>query len=173
MEPITLKTLAAELGMDRSHLRKFVLKMGIEPLRVRTPDSRNQATLALIPTDADRLRTARVEAGFTKSDNHSEVRASRGQFYIAAMDIEARPNRIKLGYTDSLDSRLASYRTGNPDAQILRAWPCKRVWELTVIDAVTNFHDCRRVSGEVYDCPDVDALIARGDAFFAMLNGQY
>ncbi len=172
MEPITLKTLAAELGMDRSHLRKFVLKMEIEPLRVRTPDSRNQATLALIPTDADRVRTARAAAGFSKSDNHSEVRVSDGQFYIAAMDIEARPNRIKVGYTDSLDNRVASYRTGNPDVQILRTWPCKRAWEAAVIDAVTNLHGCQRVSGEVYDCKDVDALVARGDAFFAMLDGR-
>lgn len=61
---VTLRTLAEEFGIDRSNLRKYVLAHGFQPLKVRTPESRNQATLALSSMDADELRGIRSRKGF-------------------------------------------------------------------------------------------------------------
>lgn len=61
---VVLKDLAAELGMDRSHMRRFVLGLGIDPFFVRTQESRNQATLAVSVEEAEQVRAARREAGF-------------------------------------------------------------------------------------------------------------
>jgi hypothetical protein len=38
-EYVSIKELAAELGMDRSHARKYVLNLGLAPVKRRTPDS--------------------------------------------------------------------------------------------------------------------------------------
>ena len=53
---ITLADLAAELQMDRSALRKAVVKKGLDTHRVRTVASRGQAMLALDKGDADIMR---------------------------------------------------------------------------------------------------------------------
>ena len=62
---ITLKLLSEELGMDRSHLRKYVLALGIEPAKIRTSFSRNQLTLAVNERQAERIMQARHDAGFS------------------------------------------------------------------------------------------------------------
>lgn len=73
---VPLKALAEELGMDRSHLRRFVLSLGIEPERIRTEDSRNQLTLALSDIDAERVRDERMNDGklaFRLAVSHSKL----------------------------------------------------------------------------------------------------
>lgn len=63
-EFVSLKQLAAEIGMDRSHARRYVLRLGITPHKRRTPDSANQLTLALTQEEANRVRSQRREQGF-------------------------------------------------------------------------------------------------------------
>ena len=55
-ELTTLAELAQELDMDRSALRKGVVKLGIKTHRVRSLASRGQAMAALSPADAARVR---------------------------------------------------------------------------------------------------------------------
>ena len=63
-EFVSLKQLAAELGLDRSNTRKYVLKSGVRPHKRRTPDSGSQLTLALTMEEADRIRAKRRDEGF-------------------------------------------------------------------------------------------------------------
>ena len=56
LDHITLAVLANELGMDRSALRKAVLKMGLSTMRVRSMETRGQATLAVRTADAATVR---------------------------------------------------------------------------------------------------------------------
>ena len=53
---ITVAALATELGMDRSALRKAILRLEIEPLRVRSAATRGQATLAVSLANANIIR---------------------------------------------------------------------------------------------------------------------
>ena len=53
---ITLKVLAGELSMDRSALRKAVLKLGMGTVRVRSHETNGQATLAVTASDAVKVR---------------------------------------------------------------------------------------------------------------------
>ena len=57
MEHITLKELAEELSMDRSNLRKYVVAEGISTFTVRNLASHGQKMLALVPEDANRVRS--------------------------------------------------------------------------------------------------------------------
>lgn len=165
-EFVSLKRLAAELGMDRSHARRYVLRLGITPHKRRTPDSANQLTLALSQKDADRVRSQRREQGFL--DTSKPVETGVGVFYVVQLVPELDQKRIKLGFADDVTSRLAQHRTSAPTAKLVKSWPCKRTWEATVMDALTA-ERCRLISNEVFECDDLAQVIAKGDTLFATL----
>jgi hypothetical protein len=74
----------------------------------------------------------------------------------------------ELGFADDLLSRLGQHRTAAPTAVVVKSWPCKRAWEGTVMDCLTAVN-CRLILNEVFECDDVDALIARADKLFDLL----
>ena len=168
---ITLRELAAELSMDRSHLRKFVLALGVEPGRVRLPEYGNQEMLAIDEADAERVRTARRESGFT----NSEIKSVRdvpieGFLYLVQLDPQSYPERIKLGFATRPEERLSDYRCSNPNAVLIKKWACKRTWEKAAIDCISaDDAICQHVGGEVFDAHDMPAVVGRGNAFFKMM----
>jgi hypothetical protein len=163
-EFVSLKQLAAELGLDRSNTRKYVLKSGVRPHKRRTPDSGSQPTLALTVEEADRIRAKRREEGFLGA---KAVSKEVGHFYVIRLVPELDPRRVKLGFADDVGIRLAQHRTAAPTAVLVKHWPCKRSWEGTAIDCLAV--GCRLILNEVYECEDVDGLLARGDQFFQLL----
>ena len=61
---ITLRQLAEELNIDRSNLRRYILKKGITFKRIRTEAGRHQLEIALTSKDADKIREIRDKEGF-------------------------------------------------------------------------------------------------------------
>jgi hypothetical protein len=165
-EFVSLKQLAAEIGMDRSHARRYVLRLGVTPHKRRTPDSANQLTLALTQEEADLVRSRRREHGFL--DTSRPVVTGIGVFYVIQLVPELDPSRIKLGFADNAASRLSQHRTAAPTAELVKCWPCKRTWEATVMDTLTAI-GCRLILNEAFECDDLTRLIAKGDALFAVL----
>lgn len=163
---LSIKDLAKRLGMDRSHARRYVMKLGYSFHKRRTPDSGSQLTLCVTNAEADEIVSLRADKGFTASTvvAISDV----GVFYVIQLVPDLDPKRLKLGFAESLEQRLSQHRTAAPTARVLRAWPCKRPWELTAIDALTR-EGCRLILNEVFECDDPDTLVKRGDAFFSML----
>jgi len=80
---------------------------------------------------------------------------------------EALPNRIKVGFADNAEKRLAEHRTAAPTAKLLKTWPCKRSWDYAAMDSITR-DGCRLVLNEVYE-GDVEGFVRRGDQFFALM----
>lgn len=165
-EFVSLKELAETIGLDRSNTRKFVLKLGIKPHKRRTPDSRNQLTLAVTKEEAERIIGDRETKGFTSSARI--VESETGLFYIIQLVPELDPRRIKLGFALDLNDRLAQHKTAAPTATVVKSWPCRRAWELTVMDSLSATN-CRLILNEVFECDDLDALLRRGDKLFALL----
>lgn len=163
---VSLKELAKIIGLDRSNTRKYVLKLGIKPQKRRTPDSGNQLTLTITREEADAVIHHRAEQGFLARDR--VVQGDVGVFYVIQLVPELDPRRVKLGFANDIAERLAQHRTAAPTARVVRTWPCKRAWEVAVMDALTA-HDCRFIVNEVFEVDDLDALLRRGDAFFAAL----
>jgi hypothetical protein len=60
-DPITLADLALELGMDRSGLRRLVVRLNLPMVKIRTYGGRNQLSSALSKTDADKVRAYRAD----------------------------------------------------------------------------------------------------------------
>ena len=167
-EHVSIRRLAERLGMDRSHARRYVLKLGIKPQRRRTPDSRNQPTLTVTHSQAEVILRNRKEQGFLAQP--APPVPETGVFYAIQLVPELDPKRVKLGFAADITERLAQHRTAAPTARVARTWPCKRSWELTVMDAITAC-GCRLILNEVFEVDDLSDLLARGDAFFALLPG--
>jgi hypothetical protein len=163
---VSIKDLANRLGMDRSHARRYVMKLGYSFHKRRTPGSGSQLTLCVTSAEADEIASQRSDKGFTASTvvGISDV----GVFYVIQLVPDLDPKRLKLGFAESLEHRLSQHRTAAPTARVLRAWPCKRPWELTAIDALTR-EGCRLILNEVFESDDPQTLVRRGDAFFSML----
>ncbi|MCY4612586.1 MAG: hypothetical protein OXB94_03065 [Nitrospira sp.] len=167
METITLKQLADEIGVDRSNMRKIVIRMGISPSKIRSKESRNQSTLAVSLEEAEQIRQHRLNAGFSVGSKQANIVSDdSGVFYLISPDPHARPHRIKMGFTSSLDNRLKTYQTISPDAALISQYPCRKSWESAALYAIGCMKGCTNVSGELYDCKDIDSLKKRATSFF-------
>lgn len=171
MSYVTLKELANELNMDRSHIRKYVLKHGFTPISIRTEDSLHQATLALLPEDAEAVRQLRARQGFS-STFRAPLDNGVGFFYLIQIVPDLDPLRVKLGWTSDVSMRLDAHRTAAPTAELVKCWPCRKVWEIAAMNSVTRI-ECVNIGNEVFRCTDVDTMIARCDAFFALMPEQH
>jgi len=165
-EYVSLKHLSDELGLDRSNMRKYTLRHGVKPHKRRTPDSGNQLTLAVSLSEAQFIRAKRRENGFLGSSKPAEKEV--GVFYIIRLVPELDPRRVKLGFADDLNSRLAQHRTAAPTAVVVKSWPCKRSWEVTIMDCLSAC-GCKLILNEVFECEDVDGLIEKADELFSLL----
>jgi hypothetical protein len=90
-EYISLKQLAGELGMDRSHARRYVLNLGVTPAKRRTPESGGQLTLTVGAQEAEFIRHTREEQGFL--DSQKPVTNETGYFYAIQLVPELAPGR--------------------------------------------------------------------------------
>lgn len=165
--------MAERLGMDRSHARRYVLKLGYKPQKRRTADSGSQLTLTVTSEEAEAILRNRREQGFTAEGK--PVESESGVFYVIQLVPELDPKRIKLGFAMDLNDRLSQHRTAAPTATVLKSWPCKRSWETTVMDCLASV-TCRHILNEVFECDRLDELIARGDELFCILpapNGKH
>lgn len=123
-------------------------------------------TLWVTSAEADAIASQRQDKGFLAS---TVVAVSDvGIFDVIQLVPDLDSKRLKLGFAESLEQRLSQHRTAAPAARVLRAWPCKRPWELRAFDALTR-EGCRLILSEVSECDDPDTLIKRGDVFFNML----
>jgi hypothetical protein len=165
-EFVSIKELATRLGMDRSHARRYVLKLGYDFHRRHIPDSGGQLTLCVTTVEATEICCQRAAEGFEASSVVPV--ADVGVFYVIQRVPELDPKRLKLGFAESLEQRFSQHRTAAPTARVLRAWPCKRSWEPTVRDALTRT-GCRLILNEVFEYDEPEAVVEQGDAFFKML----
>jgi len=165
-EYISIKHLAERLGMDRSHARRYVLRLGFKPAKRRTRDSGNQLTLTLTSDEADSVLKHRAEQGFAGQSKAVEIET--GVFYVIQLVPELDPRRVKLGFAIDLNDRLVQHRTAAPTAKVLKSWACKRSWEATVMDCLAS-RDCRHILNEVFECENLESLVNRGDDLFSIL----
>ncbi len=166
---VPLSELAVELGLDRSNMLKYVKKLNISTQDRRTPKSRNQRTKTVTLKDAEFIRAKRQDEGYSNDATIVSV-SDWGVFYIIQLVPELDQKRLKLGFTDNLASRLSQHKTAAPTSTVLKSWPCKRVWEKTIIDALTVRH-CRLVANEVFECDSYEKLVELANTIFDILPG--
>ena len=87
-----------------------------------------------------------------------------GYFYLIP---EALPNRVKIGFADNVDRRLAEHRTAAPTAKLVKCWPCKRSWDHAAMDSITR-EGCKLVSNEVFEGL-LQGFLDRAGQFFSVM----
>jgi hypothetical protein len=166
---ITLKNLAAELGIDKSNLRKYILEKiaEVQLVKIRTPETHRQLVSALSLEDAEIVRQFRAKLGFAANKTFA-IEDGQGVFYVIQLIPELDPNRIKLGFANSIEPRLQAHRTAAPTAKLIKVWSCKRTWEIAAMDSATRI-ECQLIANEVFTCDNLDNLVNRINSFFEQL----
>lgn len=167
--------LADELGVSIDTIRRTVKRLGLNIFRRVTPTSKGASVAHLSIEDCDRIRVrfenAALQEAIEESDLDQLPSLQRfGHFYLVQLVPEALPERVKIGFTDNLEKRLAEHRTAAPTARLIKSWPCKRSWDQAAMDAITRT-GCALVMNEVYE-GDVDGFVTRADTFFSNLPSQ-
>lgn len=170
---VTLFDIAEQVGVEVSTVRRAMKQVGDE-LGIslsRQKSSKGGWAQCLTTDDAEKLITyleARKKPELQNADDLSFQRY--GCFYIIQLVPEALPNRVKIGYTDNMEQRLAEHRTAAPTAKLLQNWPCKRAWDQAAMDSITR-SDCELVLNEVYE-GDITKFLERADAFFSVMPSE-
>lgn len=166
------KEIATRLGVDpgtvRRLIERFGSQLGISVQKGRGKTSNAKWTHYLSREDADRL-VAFYESRHSAQDDEASEDSFQafGFFYVIQLVPEAMPNRIKIGYTDNLEQRLADHQTAAPTARVIASWPCKRSWDYAAMDSITR-EGCKWVLNEVFE-GDPDGFVQRGNTFFSLM----
>jgi len=167
-EMVKIAEIAKRLGVDLTTVRRLIAReseaLQLELHRGKGDKlllSREDAETLVASYEARRGPIAAGEASETaKYDRH-------GYFYVIQLVPEALPNRVKVGFADNIDKRLAEHRTAAPTAVLLKSWLCKRSWDYAAMDSITR-SGCKLVLNEVYE-GEIKGFLERGDAFFELM----
>lgn len=162
MDTVRITTVVQEMGVTKDYALRLAKKMGLE----LHYGARRAASL--LRADADRLVNEYQPRQSSRGSSDKDIGFDGfGYFYVIQLVPEENPNRIKIGYTDNLDQRLADHRTTNPTLTLVKSWPCKRAWEQAATAGVTR-EGCQRIGGEVFE-GEVQGFKDRAEAFFALM----
>lgn len=162
METVLIKKVAEDLGIVKEYALRLAKKYGFEIHYGK----RNVASLS--KADAEKF-ILEYEPRKTSIGLGGEQSAfdGFGYFYLIQLIPDEIPDRLKIGYTDSIDQRIVDHRVTNPTLKHVKSWPCKRTWESAALASVTR-DGCRHIGGEVYS-GDIHGFIERANAFFAIM----
>lgn len=174
-ERISVIDAAAEVGMDKRTVFKILRRLGIETFMERStaPNHRGQAIAHISLDDLESLQQELASRGVAPSDTEIDsgdgeyVPVEIGVFYLIQLEPDHDPARFKVGFAVNISERLRAHRCAAPFAVVIKTWPCRRVWERTAIECVTN--GCERLHTEVFRASNLDAVAARCDQFFSMM----
>jgi T5orf172 domain len=169
---VSFKEIAARIGVDTTTVRRLIERVGAQ-LGITIQKSRSKGRNAmwanfLTREDAERLVSHYESRNLPRDENSApDSFQAFGYFYLIQLVPEALPNRIKVGYTDNLERRLADHQTSAPTAKIIGSWPCKRSWDYAAMDSITR-EECKLVLNEVFE-GDPQGFVDRANAFFAVM----
>jgi hypothetical protein len=168
---VSFKEIASRLGVNPSTVMRIIQRaaphLGITVQRGRNKGRNAMWGNFLSREDAERLVAYYESERVSYDAEPREAFQVFGFFYVIQLVPEALPNRIKIGYTDNLEARLADHQTSAPTARIIGSWPCKRSWDYAAMDSITR-EGCALVLNEVFE-GDPQGFVDRANAFFAVM----
>jgi hypothetical protein len=170
---VSVADVARELGTHKQTIFKVMRRLGIGGTRRRDSSRGNQEVSYITRSECDRVRTE-LRARYTRSgavdgalEENGFFSAELGVFYLIQLEPEHDPQRLKVGFAANMADRLRALRCSAPFANVLKTWPCRRLWEKTAIDCVCA--GCEQVHTEVFRAASIEDIVARCDRFFGMM----
>lgn len=165
-ELISVAEAAKALGRNKQSLFKLVNRLKIEKKFIKSEDARGQ-TAAYITLEDFEILKAHVDGASSLPVLQGDDASMSGYFYIIQLEPELDPRRLKLGFAASVDDRIRKHMTSAPFSKVLAKWPCRLIWEKTVIDCLTG--NSEKIYTEVFRVQDVNMTIQTAAAFFDLM----
>lgn len=156
---IPLRDLAKDLGYRLRDFRDALSAVGITPMILKESGKR----VEYLAEDDAEAAYALIQAQVQPKARDLKV----GWFYIVRLLPKVAPQRVKFGFTSNPTKRLKDHHITCPNAEYVAKWPCRRRWEKTVIDLVSQ--GCQPLTGEQYEVPDLRAVRHQAEAFFSLM----
>lgn len=171
---ISVKDLAEKNGLLKQTVFKVIKRLGIEPEKSRGGSHNRGQTISYITErEAKMVLDALapiMSAGVAANGPTSVPEAGLydiGVFYLLRLEPDHDPTRFKVGFASNLNERLRQHRCSAPFAELVKTWPCRRLWEKTAIECVTD--GCQQVHTEVFRGRSLEAVEAKCNQFFQLL----
>lgn len=172
---ISVKDFAEQYGLIRQTVFKVLKRLEIEPSKSRGGNQNRGQTISYITQD-DARRILEALALSRSGQNGQEADESEfteaalydvGVFYLLCLEPEHDPSRFKVGFASNLNERLRQHRCSAPFTQVVKTWLCRRLWEKTAIECVTE--GCERLHTEVFRAPSLMAVEEKCERFFGLM----
>lgn len=164
---ISVIDLAEELGKAKQTVFKVLKRLDIESRKIRGSDNRGQRIAYITYAEAERVK-AEINTSYGISANRTENTIPElGVFYVVQLEPDHDPGRFKVGFASNMAERLRAHRCSAPFSIVLKTWPCRSLWEKTVIDCVCD--GCERLHTEVFRVDSVEKIISKCDTFFSLM----
>lgn len=172
---ISVKDFVEQNGLLRQTVFKVLRRLEIEPSKSRGGNqNRGQTISYIIEEDARRVLETLASSRSTQNGWEAEevefpssALYDIGVFYLLCLEPEHDPSRSKVGFASNLNERLRQHRCSATYIQVVKTWPCRRLWEKTAIECVTE--GCERLHTEVFRAQSVEAVKAKCEQFFALM----
>lgn len=149
--PVPLKQIADELGFHTSAVRKAVVRRGYAPFRLA--EGMNKP-LYLTREDAESFKKqieSERDNAVLPTDKITQAKVG-GVYYIEVPAYDGRI-RVKIGWSDNVPDRLATYRTIVPDLRVRAIWQTSDAWcERAALKCAENLG--RRIHQELFEFGD-------------------
>ena len=165
--PERLADLAAQLGFNPAGFLKVVRRRGFEPFKLQEGSNK---PYYLSANDAESLRRKLEDERHYRFVPTSKDRPT-GLSGVYAIEVPAYDGstRIKIGWSESVNDRLNTYRTIVPDLRVLRVWPCTASWYEQMALTWANKNG-RRIGEEIFEFDDNQVSLSSIDELFASLG---
>lgn len=167
---ISIIDLARQTGKRKQGIFKVLRRLGIVPTKGRSSSNRGQMISYVTSEESQQvvaeISRAAVDSSSPEIEGASSYNAElteQGVFYLLALEPDHDPGRFKVGFAANLSERMRALRCSAPFAKIVRTWPCKRLWEKTAIECVTQ--GCRRLHTEVFRAGSLESVVDRCQRF--------
>ncbi len=173
--PISVKDFAERHGLLRQTVFKILRRLQIEPMKSRGGDgSRGQTVSYISEKQAAQVLEAISSSKSLRSEQGSEEFGATeaalydvGVFYLLCLEPEHDSNRFKVGFASNLPERLRQHRCSAPFATVVGTWPCRRLWEKTAIECVTQ--GCQQLHTEVFRSESLPTVAVKCEQFFFLM----
>lgn len=160
-----------QVERGKATIFKVIRRLGIHIHKRRDAASGNQLVAYITIADFARVREAlmgsRIDRTAEVESVDAFITAEIGFFYLVQLEPDHDPFRFKVGFAGNINDRLRVFRCSAPFSMVVKAWPCRRLWEKTAIDCVT--YGCDRLHTEVFRCTSFDEVLSRCERFFEMM----
>lgn len=92
----------------------------------------------------------------------------KGYFYIGQPIPNHAINRIKVGFTKrTVVDRIKDHKCVCPEFVLVKAYPCRKEWEYSLINLLKLHPKITFLSNEVLECENLDEVLNFCDSFFS------